>query len=83
MAEEPIVVEKPVVCGQVSSVLNGLKDTYKEEPIWVGNGNDRSRYSLFVNPKTGAFTILQFNNEIACLIGTGESSLNLPTRPTL
>lgn len=82
-AQEPVVVEKKIVCNWVSVILGTLKETYKEEPVWVGIDKDRSRYGLFVNPKNGHFTLVQFNNEIACILGAGESSFNLPTKPTL
>lgn len=82
-AQDSVVVEKKIVCNWVSVILGTLKDTYKEEPIWVGTDKDRSRYGLFVNPKNGHFTLVQFNNEIACVIGAGESSFNLPIKPTL
>ncbi len=83
LAQEPIVADKSVVCSQTKVVLEALREIYKEEPIWLGKGNDRSRYSLFVNPKNGAFTLLQFNDEIACIIGVGESSINIPIKPNL
>lgn len=83
LAQESVVVEKSVICAQTKVVLEALKETYKEDPVWLGQGNDRSRYSLFVNPKNGAFTLVQFNNEVACVIGVGESSFNIPTNPNL
>jgi len=83
LAQDPVVVEKQVVCNWVSVVLDSLKNTHKEEPIWLGNDRDRTRYSVFVNPKNGHFTIIQFNNEIACVLGGGNSSTNLPIKPTL
>ncbi len=83
LAQESVVVEKSVVCARTNIVLETLKETYKEEPVWLGNGNDRSRYSIFVNPKNGQFTIVQFNQEIACILGAGNSSVNIPVKPTL
>lgn len=82
-AQDPVIVEKKIVCNWVSIVLSTLKNTHKEEPIWVGNDRDQSRYSLFVNPKNGQFTIVQFNHEIACILGAGETSVNIPTKPSL
>jgi hypothetical protein len=72
LAQEPVVVEKPIICAKTAEVLNGLRDQYKELPIWVGE-DDKSRYSLFVS-KEGSWTLLQFNKEIACILGVGEKS---------
>jgi len=83
LAQEPIVADKSVVCSETKVVLETLRKTYKEEPVWLGKGNDRSSYSLFINPKTGAFTLVQFNSDVACVVGTGESSINIPTKSTL
>ena len=82
-AQTPITIDKPVVCNWVSVVLDTLREKYQEEPVWVGNDRDRSKYTVFVNPKNGQFTIIQFNNEIACILGAGEFSLNIPQKPTL
>ncbi len=82
LAQEPVTVEKPVTCFPTKILLESLNKEYKEEPIWIGNASD-SRYSLFVNPKTSEFTFIQFNNEVACILGVGSSSRNILTKPTL
>jgi hypothetical protein len=72
VAQEPIIIEKSVVCANVSTLLNGLKDHYDELPIWIGQ-DEKSRYSLFVS-KTGSWTLVQFSDEIACILGVGTNS---------
>lgn len=76
---EPVTVEKPVPCEKTETVINGLlNNDYKEQPIWIGV-DDKSKYSIFANEKTGSWTIIQFNDKIACILGAGEGSKIIPT----
>ena len=69
---------KPVLCGPVKEMFKQLVEDYKEEPIWLGtSGKESSKYSLFVNSKTGAWTVVQSSTEIACILGTGLNSKNI------
>jgi hypothetical protein len=71
---QPVTVEKPVICEKTELVIESLqKGEYKENPSWIGY-DDKSKYALFVNEKTRTWTMIQFNENIACLIGTGEGS---------
>jgi hypothetical protein len=78
---QPVTVEKPVPCEKTKTVIEGLLNSdYKEQPIWLGV-DDKSRYSIFANEKTGSWTLIQFNDKIACVLGVGEGSKILPTGP--
>ena len=71
---QPVTVEKPVVCEKTEKVIESLqKGQYKENPIWVGY-DDKSKYALFANEKTKTWTMIQFNENIACILGVGEGS---------
>jgi hypothetical protein len=72
VAQGPVIVEKPVVCEKVEIILNSLTKEFSEKPIWLGESSD-SKYSVFVDKK-GSWTIIQFTDKIACIIGAGESS---------
>jgi hypothetical protein len=72
VAQEPVIVEKPVVCDKIEIILNSLTKEFSEKPIWLGESSD-SKYSVFVS-KSGAWTIIQFTDRIACIIGVGETS---------
>lgn len=79
VAQEPVIVEKSVVCDKTEIVLNSLIKEFSEKPVWLGNSGD-SKYSMFVDKK-GAWTIIQFNNRIACIIGAGETSRQIFSVP--
>jgi hypothetical protein len=67
--------KKEVYCDNTNKLLLILQsDDYEELPIWFGKGEGKApNYSLLVNQKTKSWTMIQFNNEIACVIGTGEN----------
>ena len=71
---QPMTTKKEVYCDRTDKLLLILHgEDYEELPIWYGKGDGKApNYSLLVNQKTKAWTIIQFNNETACVIGTGE-----------
>ena len=78
---QPVTVEKPVICDKTENVIGSLiNGQYKEKPQWIGV-DDKSRYSLFVNEKTRTWTFIQFNENIACILGVGDSSKLIPPEP--
>lgn len=72
---QPFESRKPVLCDDTKSLIKSLIENYNEKPIWTAvNPVDETRFSLFVNSKTGYWTLLQMTPEIACIIGVGEDS---------
>lgn len=71
--------EKTMVCDSAQKIMKALlADNFKEMPIWIGKSDqDDSKYSIFSNEKTKTWTILQFNDKIACILGTGTDSNSL------
>ena len=67
--------KKEVYCDNTDKLLLILQNgEFEETPIWFGKGDGKApNYSLLVNQKTKSWTMIQFNNEIACVIGTGEN----------
>lgn len=68
-------VDKPVICDESKKIISALNEHWNERLIWTaGDAKDQSRYGLFVNDKTGSWTMLQLTPEVACIIGTGDKS---------
>lgn len=66
---------KPVICDKTEKVIRALAENFNEKPVWTAkDASDGTRYSLFVNEKTGSWTILQMNPTTACILGVGEES---------
>ena len=79
-------VQKPIECADTKTLIQGLaSENYKEKPIWWGiePGVTLSRYSLFVNEQTKSWTLIQFDEKIACVLGTGEDSTRIFNGPKL
>ena len=81
-----VTVQKSTECADTATLLRGLAGSdYKEKPIWWGiePGATLSRYSLFVNDETKSWTLIQFDDKIACVLGTGEASTRIFNGPKL
>ena len=67
-------VNKKVVCTDAKTLFESVRDSkYKEEPIWVGRLDD-STMTILANKKTGTWTLVQFNGNVACVIDAGEEN---------
>jgi len=68
-------IQKPVICDDVKKVIETISKSFEETPMWLAKDqNDSTRYSLFVNKKTGSWTLIQFTSTVACILGVGEDS---------
>jgi hypothetical protein len=72
---EPRVLRKPVVCDDTQTVLRTIVEEFGETPQWRGATSEQGTTTvLTVNPKTGAWTLIEYTSVMACVIGTGENS---------
>lgn len=72
---QPFESRKPVLCDDTQLLIKSLTENYNEKPVWTArNPVDDTRFGLFVNAKTGSWTLLQMTPKIACIIGVGEES---------
>jgi len=68
--------QKPVVCDTTKKVLSVLMEKHGEMPAWAGtDSSTNTQYVLLVNPKSKTWTMVQFNPEIACVLGLGDKSI--------
>jgi len=67
--------KKPVKCGPLSDVFNGIQKLYGESPTWNSKNDIGPQHgttvALFQNRKTGSWTLLEFDSETACFLATG------------
>jgi len=61
---------KSIVCGDIKTVIKELSTKYEEQPFWSGVA-DGSKYILLVNPTNKSWTMVQYDNKVACVIGAG------------
>jgi hypothetical protein len=67
----PVRVDKPVLCAPTEQVFDAIAAEYGETPIWSSQKED-SRIMLTVNVERQTWSIVQFNDEWACLIEAGQ-----------
>jgi len=73
-AQPSAQLNKPVTCNTLNTVVEQLSGIYGEEPHWNGLGA-YTKYIMFVNPKTRAWTLVEYSDTgMACIIGAGENS---------
>lgn len=71
--QEPNIVDKKIVCVEIDVLMKELKkNEYNEIPFWMGTDTE-SYWTLIANKDTGTWTIIQFNEEVGCMIGAGEN----------
>lgn len=69
-------VKKTVVCDKAEKMLPYFAKEYQEELFWVGvsggEGDSTAYTAVLVNKETETWTVVMFNNEIACLLESGK-----------
>jgi len=84
-SSQSIQINKPVTCDSTLLVFQALLEQAGEKPIWVGKGDgaDTSKTVILANEKTKSWTIVQFDKNMACVLGSGVSSQVIFTGPVI
>lgn len=77
-AQSGEVVNKPVFCSSLKIIIESVSGEFEEMPVWRGN-DDKSKYVMMSNSKTGTWTMIQYNDQIACVVGFGFNSRTIFT----
>jgi len=73
-AQEIIDLQKPLKCSKPEAVMNYFKDNFNEMPMWVGKTNTDTYITLLVNKETRTWTLIEYEANLACVLGAGEIS---------
>jgi hypothetical protein len=80
---QPVTVDKPVLCDTSKVVIETLTgEGYQELPFWKGNDSN-SHYVLLANERDKTWSLIQFNKDIACVLGTGENHKQIFSKPAV
>jgi hypothetical protein len=71
-AKEPVTVDKEVVCTNTATMFAAVRSTYGEQPIWHGDAEDESSVVITANPTTNTWSIIHYNEKVACLLEVGK-----------
>jgi len=82
---QSIIIEKPLQCLPTDQVLRELTREYAEQIVWHGVGVDQElrRYGLWVNESSKTWTLVQFDETIACILGAGSTSTEVYYGPRI
>lgn len=70
---EPFQSQKPLLCATVDEVFSALQEKYEEKPVMISNDvKSDTQYALMMNYKKDTWTMVQYNNETACILGAGN-----------
>ena len=70
---QPIIdLNKAMKCSDPQKVMKYFADTHKEAPVWVGKTVHNSHITLLTNPRTGSWTMIEYDDKMACVLGAGE-----------
>ena len=72
---ESRTVNKQVICDSKQVVFQAIINDFEERPVWRGfNPLQRTELMITVNPKNGHWTLVEYKDDWACVIGVGENS---------
>lgn len=71
-AQDIIDLTKSMKCSDPQKVMNYFRDTHKEIPVWVGKSVHNTHITLLMNTATRSWTIVEYDNNLACVLGAGE-----------
>ena len=65
---------KPVECTAADTAFKNIREQFKEQPyILFKQDNIKSDIVLTVNEETSTWSLIEFNKDMACLLGSGTS----------
>lgn len=72
-AGKMVEADKPIMCFDTPTFLKQIKSKYGEEPMIIGKttGVKDVATAVYINRDTGSFTVVEIDNEAACVISVG------------
>lgn len=68
---QPKELQKPVLCDTLENVVTAVAKNFQEKPMWAGK-DAKTQYVITFNEKTKTWSFIQFDESMACILGTGE-----------
>lgn len=76
---QPFESQLPMMCGDTKKLLDGLKERYQEEIVFLASSEnsvgDGLFHSLWINygNQTWSFIVVNKERSITCVLGSGEN----------
>lgn len=68
---------KSIICGNTKAVIATLRGReLDQDPVWIALFKEKNptRFALLVNEKSSAWTFIEYNSEMACILAFGDKS---------
>jgi len=76
---QPVKLQKEVWCEKPDTVMAALtQGDFREVSTWIGQEGE-TNVTLLHNPATKTWTVVQFNQSMACVLASGKNSNLLKT----
>lgn len=69
---QPRELQKSILCDTLQNVINAVSKDFDEKPLWAGK-DKATQYVITFNEKTKSWSFIQFDENMACILGTGEA----------
>lgn len=71
----PIERRKVVMCDKVETVFRTVFEEFEEEPVWYAKDIPTpTQYIITASAKNDTWTLIQFDDTQACVLGVGTGS---------
>jgi hypothetical protein len=72
---DPIERRKVVICDSVEKIFRAVFEEYKEKPVWFAKDlSTPTQYVITASTEQDTWTLIQFDNTQACVLGAGTGS---------
>ena len=77
------VYNKPIVCYPTLDALTVIQEKFNEELAFIlaHEYSDETLIAMFVNTEKSTYTLLELNDQTACILATGAGFKLLPLKP--
>ena len=78
---ESVLIDKKILCFKQEVLFRDLSEKYQEKPVLAGKSSvTESVIAVYTNHETGAYTLIEFNETMACILSVGNDvKYKMPT----
>jgi hypothetical protein len=67
-------INKEIICSSIEEMDSAITE-WQEQEVWTGySPEEKTLYTFSYNQKSRSWSIIQYDNNVACLIGSGVGS---------
>lgn len=71
---ESVTLDKKIICFKQEVLFKDLTEKYQEKPVLMGKSSiSESAVAVYANAETGAYTLIEFNSTMACILSMGNN----------